>query len=132
MSRTKTKTTKIRRLRITKDTTVATFQQLAVKLVIKDRIQRAYQNHSAEMMALRHFKREHGYCGGSPSCMEFTGDARLCPSCLKNSKNPRYERPVYEYGKIRAKERQKERAAKKAEKVDEAVEAAPKRQRKAA
>lgn len=96
--------------RITGKTTLKDWQDTIHKMVIKDRIQRAYANHANEMMALKKFKREHGYCGGSPSCLEFTGgDTRLCARCKKAESNPRSKRPVYEYGKIRSTERKKER-----------------------
>lgn len=90
-------------------------KEIVDKMLIKDRIQRVYAVCAAQKVALTQFKRKHGYCGGSPSCMEYTGEGALCRRCQHARQYPKSKRPVYEYGEIRAKERQfeKEQAAKK-------------------
>lgn len=86
-------------------------QEIVGKMVIKDRIQRFYALAAHEKVALIKFKRDHGYCGGSPSCLEYTGpDVTLCRVCKHNASNPKSKRPTWEYGKIRSKEREQERA----------------------
>jgi hypothetical protein len=107
-------------------TTLGKFSEIVHKMVIKDRVQRFYALAAHEKAALVKFKREHGYCGGSPSCMEYTGEETLCRHCKHQAANPKYKRPVWEYGKIRAKERETERAAKR-EKNEREAQRAPKK-----
>jgi len=85
-------------------------KEIIHKMVVKDRIQRVYALCAAETVALKQYKRKHGYCGGSPSCMEYTGESALCRRCRHSKDHPRYKKPVYEYGQLRAKEREQERA----------------------
>ena len=111
-------------MRITRRSTVGHVQEIVAKMIIKDRIQRVYASTAHEMVALRKFKREHGYCGGGPSCLEYTGDGALCRTCRHNVDHPKSKRPLWEYGKIRRGEREQERAE-KAEKISK--ERVPKR-----
>lgn len=113
--------------RITGKTTLGRVQEIVHEMVIKDRIQRFYALAGREKQALTKFKREHGYCGGSPSCMEYTGEHALCARCKKAKANPMYERPVWRYGKIRAGERAAEREKKSAKNARERKSAPPKR-----
>lgn len=93
----------------------SSLKEIVNKIVIKDRIQRVYAACASEMVALRQFKRKHGYCAGSPSCMEYTGEGSLCRRCQLAKASPKTKKPVWEYGQLRAKEKQHEReqAAKK-------------------
>lgn len=84
-------------------------QAIVDKMGIKDRIQRTYAVCAKEVVALKRYKREHGYCGGSPSCMEYTGNASFCRRCRTLRANPQSKHAVYEYGQIRAKEKKYER-----------------------
>ena len=113
--------------RITGETTVRRVQEIIHEMVIKDRIQRFYASTAREKTALVKYKREHGYCGGSPSCMEYTGDKSLCSRCSKAKDNPMYSRPTWRYGKIRADEKAAERAAKLEKNAKERKTAPPKR-----
>ena len=87
-------------------------QKIVDKMVIKDRIQRAYAVCSREMMVLKKAKRDAGYCGGSPSCMVHTGDESLCSNCKHQKNNPIANRSLMEYGRIRRSERAAEKVAK--------------------
>lgn len=124
----KVATRKIERVRITGKTKVGKFQDIVQKIVIKDRIQRVYALCAREHVELRKFKRAHGYCGGSPSCMEITEAEPYCVKCRKAQKNPRYTKPVYEYGKIRAEERKQDKRKKLQEaEVEQQKKSAPRR-----
>jgi hypothetical protein len=91
----------------------ARIERIVNKMVIKDRIQRAYVSVSNELNGLKKYKRQQGYCGGSPSCLVHTGEAAMCADCRNKEKNPKSSRPLMEYGKIR----QRERAAEKQKKT---------------
>lgn len=95
-----------------KTQTLGEFKDIVDKMLVKDHIQAFYARAAREQVALRQYKRSVGYCAGSPSCMEFTGEAALCPRCKKTALNPRYKRPVWEYGRIREQERAQERLKK--------------------
>jgi hypothetical protein len=113
--------------RITNRTKLGKLQEIVHKIVIKDRIQRFYALAAREKQALVKFKRDHGYCGGSPSCMEVTGEEQLCRRCKHAQANPKSKRPTWEYGQIRAKERAGERASKRDKHADERARAPKKR-----
>jgi hypothetical protein len=92
-------------------------QEIVNRMTIKDRIQRVYASAARERAALTKFKREHGYCGGSPSCLNKTGEEFLCSTCRHNAANPRSNRSLMEYGRIRMGERKAERESKSKERA---------------
>jgi len=112
--------------RVSARMTVGKVADIVHQVVIKDRIQRFYALAAHEKSALVKFKRSHGYCGGSPSCMEYTGDEQLCRACKTAQSNPKYKKKQWEYGKLRAKDRERERAERE-EKNEKERKSAPKR-----
>lgn len=104
-------------------TTVAQLHGIVGTLVVKDMIQQFYARASRERALLDEKKRKHGFCAGSPSCMQYTGEARMCDKCKKARSNPRSTHPRFEYGLIRmaerakAREEEKKKQAKKGRKV---------------
>jgi hypothetical protein len=84
-------------------------------VLIKDRVQSHFHEIAMREATLRKFKRAHGYCGGRPFCLAFTGEDNLCPVCLTEQRNlaagvTRYKRNPSAYGTIRAKERKEAKA----------------------
>lgn len=86
---------------------------IAGMLLIKELVQTSYQKQSKIMSQTIQKKREYGYCGGFIYCLEYTGEAYMCPSCKRQKSNPKYSRRQSQYGKIRQAERLKLRQAKK-------------------
>jgi len=85
-------------------------------ITIKDRIHAYFAQDAQARKVLRHYKREHGYCGGLPWCLAYTGEeASMCSSCLQDARNQRagvtrYKRRKSAYGTIRETERAQEKA----------------------
>ncbi len=100
------------RARISPAMSVGKLRAVVDKMVIKSLIQGFYARAAREKSNLIEEKRKAGYCGGSPSCMEYTGpDTFYCAACKHAMANPKSSRSVFEYGRIRTDERTKERAA---------------------
>jgi hypothetical protein len=97
---------------------IAKLGEVIAQARVMDRIRAAYQARSHIDMELKRFKRKHGYCGGGPSCMTYTGqNVEMCSPCRKAIRNPRYKRKPTEYGKLRSKEREEAREVKTAKKM---------------
>lgn len=51
-------------------------------VLIKDRVQQHFHSIAMQEATLRKFKRAHGYCGGRPFCLAWTGsEQNLCSTC---------------------------------------------------
>jgi hypothetical protein len=111
--------------------TIGDIKEIVDKMMVKEHIQRFYAASAREKVALTQYKRSVGYCGGSPSCLEVTGEDPLCARCRRAMLHPKYKRPVWEYGQIRAQEREQERLKKGASKLKAVPKARPSRRRAA-
>lgn len=90
-------------------------------LSVHNEIRRTMSENAARVTALQRFKRQHGYCGGEPTCQTFVGKGEkvvMCGPCralfAERRKTLREQGPskrrVTLYGRMRAKEREQERA----------------------